>query len=120
MSQGRLFGADAFDPKFILLQIGSLQAIYYTSFCALTILFSQLLGVHVNISQILSTSVFKYQDAYSLITILVSILVSILLIISIVVIVERASKCLDFGSTIFILHVFLVTIYEGFPKNLIW
>ncbi|CAG9315207.1 unnamed protein product [Blepharisma stoltei] len=120
MSQGRLFGSDVFDPKFIIIQILSLQAIYYSSSCAFTVLFDQLLGLNIHISQIFSTSVLNLQDAYSLASVLACILVSFILIISIVLIVERASKCLDFGSTILILHVVCVTFYEGFPTNLIW
>ncbi|CAN0263554.1 unnamed protein product [Ectocarpus sp. 8 AP-2014] len=35
-------------------------------------------------------------------------------------IVERAKKCLDFTSTLYILHVAICSFYDGIPHNWEW
>lgn len=36
------------------------------------------------------------------------------------VVVERARKCLDFASTIYILHFLITWLFFGFPSNWEW
>lgn len=36
------------------------------------------------------------------------------------VIVEKSKKCLDFGVTLFLLHLLLCSLYDGFPTILDW
>jgi len=40
--------------------------------------------------------------------------------VALVVIVERAKKCLDFVATLFVLHIVLCSLYSGFPTQLWW
>ena len=35
-------------------------------------------------------------------------------------IVERAKKCLDFTSTLYIIHVVICSFYDGIPQNWEW
>lgn len=35
-------------------------------------------------------------------------------------VVKRAKKCLDFASTMYIIHLLVVSIYSGFPLLLTW
>lgn len=35
-------------------------------------------------------------------------------------IVERAKKCLDFTSTLYIIHVAICSFYDGIPHNWEW
>jgi len=34
--------------------------------------------------------------------------------------VEKSKKCLDFGVTLFLLHLLLCSLYDGFPTILDW
>ena len=34
--------------------------------------------------------------------------------------VQRAKKCLDFAGTILVIHLAVVTCFNGFPKSLAW
>ena len=42
------------------------------------------------------------------------------MVFAIVVIVERANKCLDYASTIYILHLLMITFSDSFPLSLMW
>jgi len=48
------------------------------------------------------------------------LLSAILTSIYIVHIVERSKKCLDFSSTVYIIHLMFCAIYGGLPHNLEW
>lgn len=37
-----------------------------------------------------------------------------------VYLVERAKKCLDFCATLYIIHLFICTIYGGWPASITW
>ncbi|XP_047968142.1 protein SYS1 homolog [Salvia hispanica] len=37
-----------------------------------------------------------------------------------VYLVERAKKCLDFCATLYIVHLFICTIYGGWPASITW
>ena len=70
--------------------------------------------------QILSPSPYYWSDAYFAIA-LVSALVTLpIVVFAIVVIVERANKCLDYASTIYILHLLMITFCDSFPFSLMW
>lgn len=34
--------------------------------------------------------------------------------------VERAKKCLDFAATLYIIHLFICTVYGGWPSSTVW
>lgn len=36
------------------------------------------------------------------------------------IIVEKSKKCLDFSFTLFMVHLFLVCVYDGFPSTWDW
>lgn len=36
------------------------------------------------------------------------------------IVVQRAKKCLDFGSTIYAVHLLCVTLYSSFPSHIEW
>lgn len=36
------------------------------------------------------------------------------------IIVEKSKKCLDFSFTLFMIHLFLVCVYDGFPSTWDW
>lgn len=36
------------------------------------------------------------------------------------IIVEKSKKCLDFSVTLFLLHLVICTVYDGFPYHMEW
>jgi len=120
MSRGRLFGREEFDPSYIILQILSLQSVFYTTQATLTVLFNHLFGLKRDLLQVLSAESFEFWDSYSLVAVLVTCLTSPVLVLALVFVVERASKCLDFSVTIFVVHAVLVCAYKGFPLEVAW
>ena len=117
---GKLFGENTYDPKFIITQILALQTIFYTFLSSSTFLMNHILGLNNNLTQLFHPDIYDFNDSYSLSTLLSMIITAPITVFSMVIIVERASKCLDFGSTIFGIHLFIVTCTQQFPLALFW
>mmetsp|Transcript_18979 Transcript_18979/g.34412 ORF Transcript_18979/g.34412 Transcript_18979/m.34412 type:complete len:155 (-) Transcript_18979:2642-3106(-) len=120
MTKGVLYGSDEFNPRFILLQIFTLQCVYYASQGALTLLFSNLLGLPSHLSQLFSNEAYDHYDSYSLVAFMVVVLDCPVLIVAIIFIVERANKVLDFTLTAYFLHLMTVWLLHGFPLSMQW
>jgi protein SYS1 len=120
MPQGKLFGSDTFDPKYIISQILLLQSLFYSIQFSLSALISNVFGVRSNLDQIFGIKVLDIQDSYSLVYILSNLLSTPFIVGSVVFIVERTSKCLDFTGTIYVIHLLVVYLYSGIPLSMIW
>ena len=117
---GRLYGSSNFEPRFILAQILSLTACYYSGQSALVLMFNTVFGFEKDLGQIFSYTAYDLSDSYSCLTVLSHIINIPLFIIAIVYIIERANKCLDFASTVYFLNLCVVCLYGGFPWCFIW
>jgi hypothetical protein len=117
---GRFYGSQNFEPRFILNQILSLTACYYTGQALLLLIFDTVFGFEKDLSQIFSYTAYDLSDSYSFISFLSSIFNIPLFILAIVYIVERANKCLDFASTAYFINLSLVCLYDGFPWSFVW
>ena len=120
MREGKLYGSDDFNPIYILTQIAALVALWYSAQSILLVLFNNLFGLPTHLAQLFSTSALDLQDSYSLVAVLTTVLGAVVLTVALVVVVERANKCLDFASTVYCLHVVGVWMYEGFPVLVTW
>ena len=117
---GKLFGSDAFDPRYIISQMLLLQCIFYSTHLSLTALLNMIFGLRSHLGQLFSTTSLEAQDSYSLVFILSSMLSVPFLVASLVYLVERTSKCLDFTATMYLLHLVFVCIYSGIPLSIVW
>lgn len=117
---GKLYGEDLFDPKFIINQILLLQSIFYLTLSTFILLFNQIFGIRYSLGQIFSAETYNLQDSYSLSAILSHILTALVLIFCMVLIVERAKKCFDYGSTLYLLHFIITWCINSFPLSLLW
>ena len=117
---GKLFGSDAFDPRYIISQMLLLQGIFYSTHLSLTALLNMIFGLRSHLGQLFSTTSLEAQDSYSLVFILSSMLSVPFLVASLVYLVERTSKCLDFTATMYLLHLVFVCIYSGIPLSIVW
>lgn len=120
MREGKLYGSDDFNPVYILTQISCLIAVWYGSHSIFLVLFNNLFGMPTHLAQLFSASALDLQDSYSLISLFTVILGAVVLTVALVVVVERANKCLDFASTVYCVHVVGVWVYEGFPTLVMW
>lgn len=120
MSKGVLYGSDEFNPRYILLQMFTLQCVFNASQGALTLLFDNLFGLPSHLSQLFSNEVYDHYDSYSCVSVLVAVLNCPVLIVALIFIVERANKILDFALTTYFFHLISVWMIYGFPLSMQW
>ena len=120
MREGKLYGSDDFNPVYILTQIACLVSVWYSAQSVLLVLLNNLFGLPTHLAQLFSTSALDLQDSYSLVAVFSTVLGAAGLTLALVIVVERANKCLDFASTVYCLHVVAVWGYEGFPVLVTW
>jgi len=108
------------DPWLILAQIVCIQSLYYVS---LGVFLWAFVGTQV------PAFTLKYFFDYSIVTAssvvgwstIAALLANALCGAGYVfVLVERAKKCLDFTVTLYIIHLILCTLYNGFPISFLW
>ncbi|KMZ71615.1 Protein SYS1 [Zostera marina] len=114
------YGAMVWDPWLIVSQILCLQCSYYVS---LGIFMSILVGNRV--SQLNLIYLFDYSAlTISTVTgwcVLASFILSSLVGAGfLLLIIDRASKCLDFAATLYIVHLFICIVYGGWPSSITW
>nr|GMD38760.1 protein SYS1 homolog [Ipomoea batatas] len=114
------YGAVVWDPWLIVAQIVCLQCLYYLT---LGIFMAGLVGTRV--SRISLVYFFDYASVtvstntgWCVITSF--ILSSIAGAGYLVYVIERAKKCLDFASTLYVIHLFTSLVYGGWPSSLTW
>lgn len=114
------YGALVWDPWLIVSQIICIQCLNYVS---LGLSLWLLVGMHV------PRFTLKYFFDYSMITIssitgwcaIVAFFLNALAgAVFLLLVVERAKKCLDFTVTMYIIHLFLCLFYGGFPSSFTW
>ena len=120
MKAGRLYGSDDFNPVFILTQIACLVSVWYSSQSIILVLFNNLFGLPTHLSQLFSATALDMQDGYSFVCLLTTVVSAGVLTAALVVVVERANKCLDFASTVYFVHFVAVWMYDGFPGMVYW
>lgn len=113
------YGATVWDPAQICAQIVCLQCTYYLTLVTLAWIFigtSQPISLHF----ILDSSYVNVSSTTGWLTILAFLTSSLVGAALLTVIVERAKKCLDFTSTLYIIHFAVTWGYGGFPTQATW
>jgi len=114
---GKLFaGSRGFDPTTIVMQILALQLAYYSSLLISVLIVDACSGLRPHLAQIFTPLPYSDLSArYGWATVSATWLNLPFVVIWQSVIVEKASKCLDFTVTILFIHFFIMWIYEGWP-----
>jgi len=107
-----------FDPVGILVQIGLLQCLFYIIQGVLLLLLALLLQ-STELLQ-LSRMVDPQVSCSDWLAVLVSLSSSILLAITVSRVVKKAKKCLDFSSTVYIIHALVSCCWGGLPPLQWW
>ncbi|GAB4850175.1 hypothetical protein Ancab_029470 [Ancistrocladus abbreviatus] len=114
------YGAVVWDPWFIVAQIVCLQCLYYLTFGVFSAI---LVGSRVSRMSLVYFFDFATVTASTLTgwCVIASLLLSSLAGAGCMLyLIERAKKCLDFAATLYIIHLFICTIYGGWPNSIVW
>eukprot|EP00271_Cylindrocystis_brebissonii_P019398 TRINITY_DN587_c0_g2_i1.p1 TRINITY_DN587_c0_g2~~TRINITY_DN587_c0_g2_i1.p1 ORF type:complete len:170 (-),score=18.23 TRINITY_DN587_c0_g2_i1:1366-1875(-) len=114
------YGTLVWDPWLIVAQIACLQCLFYLSLGTLLWLF---VGTHVDdftLKFFFDFNAITARTFTGWCTMLAYVLNATVGAVFLLVIVERTKKCLDFSSTVHIVHLFFCLIYGGVPASLIW
>ncbi|KAM1714505.1 hypothetical protein ACFX11_025360 [Malus domestica] len=114
------YGTLVWDPWLIVVQIVCLQCLYY-----LTLGFFLSILVGTRVSRMSLVYFFDYATlTISTVTgwcVIGSYLLSALAGAGyLLLLIERAKKCLDFSATLYIVHLFICIAYGGWPSSMTW
>jgi len=109
-----------FSPRLIFSQIIALQSLHYLCLSILIEINHWIFGTSITVDRIFTTrfiqlwSMDGWKDNGA---ILLSHAFGSFLLLWIV---EKSRKCLDFASTLFLIHFLMSCMYDGFPSSLDW
>ena len=109
-----------FDPLFIILEITSLQFIFYSSYLLFVLILNYLSNVPFSLNQIYNYYIFTFSSSLGRSSIIGLICAGLASAILFSLIEGRSRKALDFISTTYFIHIFIITIIFKFPKSFIW
>mmetsp|Transcript_20299 Transcript_20299/g.50473 ORF Transcript_20299/g.50473 Transcript_20299/m.50473 type:complete len:158 (+) Transcript_20299:332-805(+) len=109
-----------FNPRLIFSQIVALQCFHYLFLGLFFQINWVLYGQSITIDRMFTTEYLRiwhsgWQDAFA-VFLSYAVVGSFLMAI----IVEKSKKCLDFSFTLFMVHLFIVCVYDGFPSTWDW
>ncbi|KAG1680597.1 hypothetical protein FOA52_015045 [Chlamydomonas sp. UWO 241] len=116
-----LYGATAWDPVLIIAQIAALQCLFY-----LTLGVLQAVMLASTVGSLSAMHLFEWQllGVHTLtgwLAVGANLGTALLGAVYLMWIVERAKRCLDFASTVYLLHfVFVWAAGRSFPLSLVW
>ncbi|CAL2245571.1 unnamed protein product [Prunus armeniaca] len=114
------YGTLVWDPWLIVVQIVCLQCLYY-----LTLGFFLSILVGTRVSRMSLVYFFDFATlTVSTVTgwcVIASFMLSALAGAGyLLLLIERAKKCLDFSATVYIVHLFICISYGGWPSSITW
>lgn len=118
--QAMFYGAIVWDPWLILSQIVCIQCLNYVS---LGLLLWFLVGLHVprfTLQYFFDFSMFTTSTRTGWCIIAAFLLNALAGAGFLLLVVERAKKCVDFTVTMYIIHLFLCLLYGGLPSSITW
>jgi protein SYS1 len=115
-----LYGQGGWDPKLIIGQIVVIQCIHYLAQGVVFGLFHLLFASRLHLDLFFAWETTTVLDTPGWMVICNSIIVALFGAVSLLVIVERARKCVDFAFTVYFLHWMLTMAYSGFPLSWDW
>ena len=115
--------AAGFDPVMIVAQICAMQALLYLGLGAWLLLLNGLAGrpaTAVGLEQVFSAKALRMSQPGGVVALVAFFLNALAGGGFLVLVVERAKKCLDFTATYHILHLVFCTLYDGWPEGWEW
>jgi len=110
----------SFNPRLIFSQMVAMQCFHYVFLGFLFQANYVVFGTSITLDRIFSDKYLRFWTALGWIDTLAVLLASMLGAFLLAVIVEKSKKCLDFSVTLFMIHFFLCTIYDGPPATWDW
>lgn len=119
---GLFYGKEQFDAQLIIAQMLCMQTLYYLGLGVAYLLMDTLMGVPLTLDQFFSAEVFAdgMGNRRAWATIFGAFLAALFNTAALYVVVERAKKCLDFGTTLYGWHILLCIMYDGMPSSWEW
>ena len=118
-SEGRLYGGDDFNPKLIITQMLCLQSLWYCGLCVTSLPLNY--PSTFPVVTLFSSDHWHVKDRLGMAHGVGVLLCTILLAFACAVIVERSRKCWDFVGSVFIVHLLLVSVCQGYlPSEPMW
>ena len=115
------YGAVGFDPLYILAQIVAVQCLYYLGLgTALFVCVGPFVPTSLTTSLIFDYRAITVQTSVGVLTIVSFLAAGALGSVVLLVVVERAKKCLDHAVTCFLVHLLMSSASFGFPRRADW
>lgn len=111
MKGQRFYGVySVFNPKLIVLQIITMQFLFYSCFSFLVLLFNFTFSLRLSMGQFFHQNMFSTETLYGFIALTSYGLMIPMIILFQIIVVEKANKVLDFTFTVFFIH-FVISIF---------
>jgi len=112
-----MFYDSTFDPKLILGQIVVMQCLFYLNLGGILIMLDTMVGNNISMRQILGP--LRMETLADWLTIFCFVLNAVVAAGCLLIVVERAKKCLDFAATVHLFHFLFCLFFGGMP-NIAW
>ena len=115
-----MFYSSEFHPKLIAGQMALLQSLHYLGLALLLLLAHEMVAAPpttLTLRQLLS---YRAVSEHAALSALVTVVNGALVGVAMYAVVERAKKCLDFASTVYLLHLAACWWWAGFPRSWEW
>lgn len=113
-------GPTRWDPVLIVAQIIVLQCLFYISLgCLLWLLLGPYVA-HLSLHHFFDWQWVSFRNFTGWMVIIANIFNALAAAVYLVVVVERAKKCLDFAATLYLLHLVFTFSYSGFSRSVAW
>ena len=108
----------SFYPIFILSNIGLIISLNFIIRYINAIFINTVFGLYFHKEQVVGSSQYSsFDSGYTYAAFIISIIESFFMILAFVFIIEKANKILDYVCSNFILELFIISMYTGFPNN---
>lgn len=114
------YGPKVWDPVLIVSQIIAVQCLWYLSLGCLLWL---LLGPYVprlSLHHLLDWRWISFRSFAGWMVVVANLLNALAASVYLMIVVERAKKCLDFASTLYFVHLMACLTYSGFSHSFAW
>lgn len=115
-----LYGKEVWNPKLITAQIVAIQCMHYLVAGLFYTIFHFLFASRLHLDLLFAWENVTYATAPGWMVIVNMLLVSLCDAVTLLVVVERARKCLDFAFTITFLNWLCTLLYSGNPMSWDW
>lgn len=114
------YGSNVWDPALIIAQIVSVQCLFYISLGLIqAITIGPTLG-YITIAYIFDWGTLHFSSKLGMLNWISHVVNAVAGAAALAWVVERAKKCLDFGSTCYLWHTIFVCWYSGWPQSFAW